>query len=369
MLAVGLPALWNAFHLDPSRPLWQAAGQAMLIYGVAVAIPAGFLHGNETGLLLRDLPPLLFLLLPLLAGDLFHKQEHANVLVWAYVFLGLMFGLRSLFEASLFNPSLSQDTRELYYFANSPAVLFAAVFPAGLAMQKYLQRFTVRSLFILVLASLCTALGGLAMAVTLQRASLAWIVAAFALFSLMALRNAPYRLALLAVIGIMAALPFHEDFLRIFGLLEHKTAIYGVNKRGMEMQAVWNAISASPVTMWFGLGWGGTFESPAVGGVRINYTHSFLSGMLLKTGVLGAVLMLAYVSGFFVSVIKLLKCDAILALAVTGPLLIDAILYASYKWLDFGLLLLVVSACAAQLHRSAAYCIHMGSCEDLPSSS
>jgi hypothetical protein len=247
--------------------------------------------------------------------------------------------------------------------------LFAAVFPAGLAMQKYLQRFTVRSLFILGVASICTALGGLAMAVTLQRASLAWIVAAFALLSLVALKNTPYRFAMLAVLGLVATLPFYEEFLRVLGLLEHKTAIYGVNKRGMEMQAVWNTISGSPATLWFGLGWGGTFESPAVGGVRINYTHSFLSGMLLKTGVIGAGLMLVYVSGFFASVIKLLKRDLVLALAIAGPLLIDAILYASYKWLDFGLLLLVIAACAAQLHRSAAYCIHFRSCEDLPSSS
>ena len=112
-----------------------------------------------------------------------------------------------------------------------------------------------------------------------------------------------------------------------------------------------------------GLGWGGTFESPAVGDVRVNYTHSFVSCMLLKSGMLGAALAVAYLIGSFIGITRLLPRHLVLGLALAGPLLIDSVLYASYKWLDFGLLLLLISA-AVQLHRPAAYCIQNRSCED-----
>jgi hypothetical protein len=369
-LAVGLPAAWNAIRFDVSRAWWQAAGQLFLIYGLIIAAPMAFMQGNDAGAIIRDIAPFLFLLLPVLAGDIFEKRPHyAGLLMWAYVFLGLMFAWRSLSETSIFNPNLQTDTRELYYFANSPAVLFAAVFPAGLAMEKYLQQFTARSLFVLVVVSGCTMLAGLAMAVTLQRASIAWAIVAFGLFFMLALKNAPYRISLLVVLGLTAVAPFYKEILMLTEMLAHKTEIYGINKRGDEMRAVWDEISMTPTGVLFGLGWGATFESPAVGGVRVNYTHNFFSGMLLKTGITGAMLMLAYVSGLFMALARLARRDLILAAAIAGPLLIDVILYASYKWLDFGLLLLLVGACAAQLHQNVRYCIHFRSCEGLPSSS
>jgi hypothetical protein len=103
--------------------------------------------------------------------------------------------------------------------------------------------------------------------------------------------------------------------------------------------------------------------------MRVNYTHNFFSAMLLKTGLIGMALAVVYIAGLFTSLGRLVRAVLILTLAIAGPLLIDVILYASYKWLDFGLLLLILSIRADQLHDSARYCIHLGSCEGLRSSS
>jgi hypothetical protein len=365
--AAGFPAIMNMF-LFKDRTWRQAAGQIFLLYGLLIILPLSVMYGNDASLIARDLPAFLFLLLPLLCGDIFQKRpEYANIFIWIFVFLGLMFALRSLFETSLFNRSLVEDSRELYYFANSPAVLFAAVIPAGLAIDKYLRTLSFRSVVLLGLSAGATLLPLMSMAVTLQRASIAWVIVSLGIFMLMGFGRTPYRALFLLILVFIAALPFFTYGLNVLEMLTHKTAIYGVNKRGMEMEAVWREISASGSPL-FGLGWGGTFESPAVGDMRINYTHSFVSGMLLKSGIIGAMLACLYISGFFVSVLRILSARPVPGMALAGPLAIDAILYASYKWLDFGLLLLLISA-AAQLHRPAAYCIQNRPCEDLQFSS
>jgi hypothetical protein len=233
------------------------------------------------------------------------------------------------------------------------------VFPAGIALERYLRTLSIRSACFVVAAACFVFVPLLAMAFTLQRASLGWAGLSFLVFGAVGCWRAPLRmLVFLPLAGVLLFFR-HDQVFTVFELLSHKTAIYGVNKRGMEMAAVWREISGTPLSMIFGTGWGGTFESPAVGGARINFTHSFISATMLKTGFAGLFFAVAYMSGFFVQVYRLLSRDIILTMALAGPLFIDVFLYASYKWLDFGLLLLLITG-ATQLHRPAAYCIHKG---------
>ena len=111
-----------------------------------------------------------------------------------------------------------------------------------------------------------------------------------------------------------------------------------------EAQAVWLSVADSPLTLLFGQGWGATLESPAVGGIRVNYTHSILSGMLLKTGLAGLFLTVAYLAAIAVRLGRLAGSRPLLAGALAGPLLINIFFYASYKSLDFGLILLLIVA-------------------------
>lgn len=356
VMAVGAPAAMRSF-LPAAK--WEP-GNLFLLYGFLIALPAAALHGNDPAVALRDMLPFLFLFLPLFAGDIFeNRPEFLRWFIYAFTAAGIIFALRGLGEASIYNATLSSDTKELYYFANAPSVLFAAVFPAGVAMNLFLKQPSARSMFILAIGSALVFFPLLAMAATLQRASLGWAFACYGLFFALSLWRCPLRTLFLAMMGVVVLYVFSEQSLRVFDLLSHKTAVYGVNKRGMEMEAVWLAISSSLPEQLFGIGWGGTFNDPAVGGVRVNYTHSLLTGALLKTGLSGLVLAVLYLSGFFARSALIFRNNVILGLAIAGPLAIDVFLYASYKWLDFGLLLLLIRAASdcRRLHPIPAYCI------------
>jgi hypothetical protein len=360
VLGAGAPGLRAALVFQPSWALWRKAGWFLLVWGAVVSFPAAVLQGNDPRQVVRDIPAFLFLLLPLFAGDIFEKRpDYFKPFLCAFTAAGFIFALRSLGETSFFNTGLSEDARELYYFANAPGVLLAATLPAGLVLERYLRTLSLRDAGFLIVAGIAALIPMLALALTLQRASIGWACVCFGLFILAGIWRAPYRLAFLLALAVLAFLPLRDYFFTLLEMLSHKTAVYGVNKRELEMEAVWERISDSFLSNIFGLGWGGMFESPAVGGVRVNYTHNFFSGLLLKTGIPGAVAGLIYISGFFIALARLFSRHMILAVALAGPLAIDAVLYASYKWLDFGLMLLLITA-AAQLHRPAGYCIHKG---------
>ncbi len=135
-------------------------------------------------------------------------------------------------------------------------------------------------------------------------------------------------------------------FGHVFQMIWQKTELVGLNTRAEEWSAVMDRLSDGWDNTLFGEGWGGKIENPAVGGLSVNYTHSLISSLLLKTGLIGTIVILA---GCFMPVIKAFgavitkKCqiDFILLGAVLFPFLISVFLYASYKSLGFGLILLV----------------------------
>ncbi len=127
-----------------------------------------------------------------------------------------------------------------------------------------------------------------------------------------------------------------------------------INMRWAEASAVIHEISASLPTMIFGKGWGATIASPAVGGVTVNFTHCLLTTYWLKTGLVGLFLALLYLFHIGVLLMRLLKVNPVMAVALGGPLAIDVLLYASFKSLDFGLVLLLVPLWAAGAARVAS---------------
>ena len=112
--------------------------------------------------------------------------------------------------------------------------------------------------------------------------------------------------------------------------------------RWQEMQAVFGAINHSAFSLLFGNGWGAQYASPAVAGDIVNFTHNFFSGLLLKAGLVGVCLSLFYFGMLIRGLGSLSKRAPVFVLAISGPLLINLFLYASYKSLDFGLILFLV---------------------------
>jgi len=76
--------------------------------------------------------------------------------------------------------------------------------------------------------------------------------------------------------------------------------------------------------------------------MTVNFTHSLLTSYWLKTGLCGLALVLLYLFRLGIVLARLMPAQPLLAAAIAGPLLIDISLYASFKSLDFGLVLLLI---------------------------
>ncbi len=346
--------------------LWQRAGQALLFYSVSVPVLLAIFFGNGIGNMLRDIFPFLFFMMPLFLDRLVCRRPHyLRILAGCAVFVGLMFAWRSLVPdlgpegVRLFGRAVPQD---FLYLTNAPTVLFAALLLLGLSFNRLAG--PPRCLMFAAAALLISILPLMAMASVIQRASIAYVVLALLYLSVHLFITRPYRLLLPALAFLCFALalsPLIGEWLQLAGA---KTAAVGQNMRLQEAAAVIDTLDDGLFTALFGRGWGATFASPAVGGVTVNFTHSLITAVWLKTGLVGLLLSAVYLAGLVVGIVRLIVLHPVWGLALAGPVAINVFLYASYKSLDFGLVLLLAAAAAPQalkasatLHPGRGYCI------------
>ena len=273
-------------------------------------------------------------------------NHHAKRLMWMLVFVGIIFAARSLQDVLMSIIGSAQNERELHYFANVPTVLFAALFMLGIAGRNIWRANWLKTLPSSAVLLLLSAIPLTAMMMAVQRASLAGIALSLLTLFIIGFILYPGRaLRVLVIFGGICLLiwPLLAD---LYALLSHKTMLVGVNMRGQELMAVWAEVTQNPVSLLIGTGWGGTFHSPAVGGLEVNFTHNLLSSMLLKTGIVGVAAMTWFLIALIRPALRVFFHDPALALAIIVPLLINILLYASYKSLDFGLLLLLLVTAA-----------------------
>ena len=318
---------------------------ATLLYGLSVPTVMAVINGHALSDMVRDIVPFLFLFVPFFYGWI--AREYAQDIVICIVVIGIAFSIRTLwvYQDIVLTPSLwgQGAPRDLLYLANSPEVLFSALFCIGKAIYYGIIQCQTRTAlgFLLVVP-----IPLIAMALMMQRAGMGAVVAELLVWGFLLLYYCPKKtgglFVLLVTIG-MAAWPVLGDVIRA---MMQKNAVVGLNSRGQEWQAVCDILTHDMPTFLFGEGWGGRLENPAVGGLSVNYTHSFLSSLLLKTGFLGTFIC---VMGGIVPLFYAIKTrisrftmeDMVLFLAVIPPFLISATLYASYKSLGFGLILLI----------------------------
>ncbi len=317
-------------------PFWRGAGASLLVYGVSVPFMVGAISGADLLSMLRDIVPFLFMMLAVFMAARFEREPQSfKPVAIAAAGIGLLFSLRSL--------GVFGENQELYYLANMPSVFFVAFVSAGLALQVFTARFSFRCLPLvagLVVVSLLTVLP---MIEAQQRASIGVFVVLFAVLFGRRFVDYPKRaMVVFLVLAVVASL-FLSDLGEVWGALRRKSELVGVNMRFEEMRAVWAAVNEEPLGVIFGLGWGARFSSPAVADIRIGYTHSLISGMMLKTGLIGVGLSFAYLGGLVGLLIKI-KGHWVVVLALVGAMAIDTFLYASYKSLDFGVVLMLIPA-------------------------
>lgn len=353
MAAGPAPAL-RVFGIGKPVPPALVPGQALLLYGLSVPLIAGALHGNEALPLLRDVIPFLFFLLPLFCFENSASPGGRRALIAGAALMGLAFAVRDMGrmmgDFSFLAPVAADP---LSYLANAPTVLFTALLLTGCAGRLIWQGRGLRDFMIAALFLLLAILPFTVMALTMQRASLGlaalvmviWLGGAF-----LARPRAALRLLVPLALLAIPLLPFLQE---LTVLLLAKTEAVGLNSRAEEIAAIWRAVAGNPLTLLFGLGWGAEFSSPAVGGLSVNFAHSLPAAMLLKTGLAGVLLTILYLVSFIAPLLRLMRRDLVLALALAAPILIDCFLYAAYKSLDFGVVLLLLAVAGRAVEERA----------------
>ncbi len=345
VLVVGIGGLRGLVDLRLERSAFLKCLQILFLSGLILPSISGVYYGNDPVLIVRDVLAFAFLALPLFLSEKFAGDKTVSRLLPALlVFAGLAFALRTLMPA--FNVWISPD--ELLYLSNSPLALFAAVFLTGLFWKNLLLR-TRRSL---LLAAGCFVGVGIllaAMLLDVQRATIGAVLITLVVLAALSFAQTPRRAILpVLVLTVLVALlyPLVSDTIQV---MAQKTASVGLNMRSQEALAVFNAMSASPESLFIGRGWGSVFASPAVAGLDVNYTHSFLTTMALKGGLIMLALAVLTVLAGLYQIFLVFQRDRAAGLALFWPLVIPVLLYASHKSLDFGLLLLLIGVWSTRL--------------------
>ncbi len=335
---------------------------AIFCYGLSIPTVLGLINGHHLGDMIRDMISFFYVMMPLFLGWIaFFKPQQ---FLMALTGIGLLFSIRTILsyqEILLIPSSWGQGPpADLLYLANSPEVLFSALYCIGQAGYFLLNPSSLMDRLKGLSIALLGILPIMAMGLMTQRAGIGAVFA----YILIGISYVTYHNPRSGAILILSALAFGLALSPILEpllfLLWEKTNIVGLNARGQEWSVVITILSDGWKTMLLGEGWGGRIENPAVGGLSVNYTHSLISSFLLKTGVIGTIGMLVTI---IIPVIKTLKFIFITEnrktippdltsinltrqrLIIIGagifPLLISVFLYASYKSLGFGLILLL----------------------------
>ena len=353
ILAVGGRGIY-AGAFGATHTGWIYLARLFAVFTVPAALIMAAAHGHGLSVIARDAAAFVFLILPLCFLHFF--RGNSRIVFYAALALGVLFSVRCLWTM----PFLGRG-EALFYLANMPTVLMAAIYFICLPVQEFTARFSFRSL------PVCCVLLGLGVVCALpmiesqQRASLGVISLSVLFMMGWAVYKYPRRGALLLA-GLSVALIFVWPHLSdLYAPLAKKTDLVGANMRAEEWRAVWGAVAQNPLTMMFGLGWGASFSSPAVADIAVNYTHGLFSSLLLKSGIIGMVLGAGYIGTIVWNVLRGVFVRPALMLAILFPILIDAFLYASFKSLDFGVVLLCAALfCVKKEHQDADTGVALG---------
>lgn len=336
--AIGLGAmlrLGSGAMLCAAGPAWVVVGAASFTWLFWVPLLRGVMAGHELDDVIRDAVPLGFLFLPLLLAPGLARAGPwvVGVLATALALAGVLIAARWLL------PGAPAGTAPERYLPNDPAVLFAAIWlPAvGLRLAHRLSAWPGAAIL---------AAGGIfcLAAPILQVNRSASFAAVAALLMAFAWQWRSARLAgtcALAAVGL--AVWMRPDLVslttRAFVV---KTEMFGTNGRLVELTAVVGHVATTWDGILFGAGWGALLRNPAVGDWWVSYTHGLLGYLLFKSGLAGVFAAGAWAACLLPKILRTLRRDLALGLAVIAPLLVGGVVHTGYKYLCYGLLLTIL---------------------------
>ncbi len=339
---------------------WQIAALMLFLYGLFVPVGMALVEGANFVAVLRDLIAFAFLCLPLFLFFFFRqKPKRQKIFLGAIIFMGFVFSLRVLaphlgvehLNLARLNPA--NENIQTLYLANSPLVLFSMIFLLSRACQALYEKINMKHMALFGLYGIGAVIIMMAVFVDVQRAFFAALVLSILMLFILGFVTSPLKVIGPLLLILLGALVFHESLTEIYQQVYLKTSRVGFNMRLQEWQAVWESMRHDPLTIILGHGWGAHFASPAVGDYHVTYTHSLLSYMLFKSGIIGLFLTLGYLFFIFEKLVLVsLKCP-VKGNALFWAFIIPIMLYASYKSLDYGLLLTAITVSAMALDRKS----------------
>jgi len=300
--------------------------------------------------MVRDLLPLLFLFLPVLLTPLLDRAGAVWLDRLAFVLagVGVAFALRWWRSHGFHAEAVGVVAygEKGLFLLKSAALPFAAVW-CGLAALDRLRRpdrplGLAAGLVLAAAGALCLA----ALAAAVHRAALVMAVLALLAGALLLLRGRILPWLLLAAGLLAAGLVWHDTLAGLLRLFLHKTEAVGANSRLEEAAAVLGQVSRSLPSLLFGDGWGALLANPAAGGQRVSFTHNAGSYFLLKGGLLGLLAATAYLLVLMGEGAVALRRHPILVLALLPSMMNGLLLHTSYKYLCFGMLLVLLRMAA-----------------------
>ncbi len=358
LLALGIKGTYQSFlnfSLLIKQPKWKLTLLVLFLYGFSIPVLIGVLNNEDTAIILRDIVGFIFLCLPLfLIPFISRDKKYYNLFLVSVLFIGIFFSIRVLFlDFSFFS-----KREELLYLANSPLVLFCALYFLNKVIQYLKNILNIKSFMIVIGSMLMAILPMAAMYVDFQRASfLAIGMSVIIIFGLGFIKS-PMKMLWPLVVIVIIGFIFSPQLIDIIESISVKTSQVGLNMRHQEWLAVWQVAMESPFSLLFGHGWGAHFASPAVGGLNVSYTHSLITYMLLKTGLVGLGLTLIYLFFIFEKAVRLVFIEPVKGNALIWPFMIPILLYASYKSLDYGFILTLILVIDAQVRCQSKDCVN-----------
>lgn len=354
MAAVGIQGLRSFLDVRKSGSKFIVSLQILFLLGLTAPFFSALYFGNDGRMVVRDVAAFLFLGLPLFLSYRFQLDSRiTKIFLFLILFCGFVFSIRTLIP--IFNIWIPQG--ELLYLSNSPLVIFTAVFLIG-RVWSFLEELKPSSVFKTIIYFFLLVVILMAMLLDMQRATVGAVFLSLVICILVDVWVKPKKAILpFAVICAFLVL-FSPWVITALEGMAMKTAQVGMNARISEVLSVYALLQEDIVSFLFGRGWGSVFSSPAVAGLDVTFTHSWLSTIFLKGGLLLLLPAIAVVVTALHEIFLIFQRDKVLGLALGAAFLIPVLLYASHKSLDFGLILLMISVWRSM---SASWTNHLAS--------
>lgn len=270
-----------------------------------------------------------------------------SFLIGMFKFAGTAENMYHLIQGGFGQKTAIQGSVDVFLKLYDPAVLFVSIFIScwGVVFIASDSQKFLLGLGLLVLGGLI-AYGFMVLGL---RAYSAFFLMIVTYVTLAQLRKRMFVTRLLPLLLIT----FWFLFPKIQAVIEMmllKQQLLGSNGKLEEWQAVIATMSASSQTLWFGIGWGGTFDNPILN-APTRFTHSMISFFILKTGITGTMVLcsvfLLMLFGWKNTIQKILVSphEQIILLAGIPPIIIGVLFEPTYKMLSYGILLALL-----QLH-------------------